>query len=269
LEKKNRPTLQLADAGRFHRHAGDYRYGKGRRRREAPVSAKRVLLLVFGILFILGSILVIVAGGAMVWASQFHKDAEGFYVTDPMELSSGSYAVTSETIEIDNGASKALYWLGMDTIKTEVASNDASKPVFIGIAKSRDVEDYLFDVKHEELTDIDVFPSRFRYKSIPGNAQPQPPGSQGFWLEKSEGTGVQRIEFNLEEGDYTIVAMNADASTGINMDVVFGIKASGLVLALGIIFILIGLVVLAAGITMVVFGAKSPQQPIPPPPLPG
>jgi hypothetical protein len=233
------------------------------------VSAKRVLLLVFGILFVLGSIMAMIAGGAMVWASQFHKDAEGFHVTNSMNMRSGSYAVTSETIEIDRGASEALYWLGMDTIKAVVENNNHSKPVFIGIASSLYVEDYLMNVEHEKVTSIDIFPSKFEYKNIPGDAQPEPPGSQTFWLESSEGTGFQDIRFDLKEGEYTILAMNADASPGVDMEVVFGIKASGLVLAIGIVFIFIGLVVLAAGIIMVIFGARSPQPRIPPPPLPG
>jgi hypothetical protein len=240
-------------------------------KKEEAMSAKRVLLLIFGILFVMGAILALIAGGAMVWASQFHKDAEGFHVTEPMKIKGGSYAVTSQTIEIDEGASEALYWIGMDTVKAEVESNFPSVPVFIGIAKTQEVEDYLFDVEHEEVTNIEVFPSKFKYRIIAGNAQPLPPGSQRFWLERSEGTGSQKIEFKLEEGEYTIVAMNADASAGVDMEVIFGIKASGLVLAIGIIFLFVGLVVMAGGIIMVVFGARSQQQriPPPPPPLPG
>ncbi len=233
------------------------------------MSTKRILLLIFGVIFILASILAMVVGGAMIWASQFHKDAEGFHLTEPMNITSGSYAVTSQAIEIDEGASKALYWLNMDTIKTEVENADPFKTVFIGIAKSRDVAQYLLNVEHEQVTEIKVFPSRFKYESISGNAQPGLPDSQDFWLEKSQGIGLQRIEFSLEEGEYTILAMNADASPGIDLGVVFGIKASGLVLAIGIIFVSIGFIVLLGGILMVVFGARRPQQQIPYPPVPG
>lgn len=233
------------------------------------MNTKKVLLLVFGMLFILGAFLALLAGGAMVWASQFRKDAEGFHVTESMEMKSDSYAITSQAIEIDRGASKALYWLGMDTIKVEVESGMSSLPLFVGIAESQDVRGYLRDVEHEEVTDIEVFPSEFKHRLVAGSAQPQPLGSQRFWLQKAEGTGPQRIEFDLEEGEYTIVAMNADASPGVNVEVIFGIKASGVLLALGIIFILIGLAALAAGLVMVIFGARSRPQRIPPPPLPG
>ena len=79
------------------------------------------------------------------------------------------------------------------------------------------------------------------------------------------------VEFDLEEGEYTIVAMNADGSAGIDMDVTFGIKSSGVILVIGIIFIILSIGLMAGGIIMVVFGVKSPreqQQRIPPPPPP-
>lgn len=74
--------------------------------------------------------------------------------------------------------------------------------------------------------------------------------------------------FELKEGEYAIVVINADASPGVNVELAFGIKASGLLLALGIIFLFIGLAALAAGLFMFVFGARSRPQRIPPPPQP-
>jgi flagellar basal body-associated protein FliL len=235
------------------------------------MSTKRILLLIFGGLLILVSVIAILAGGAMVWASQYHKDSEGFHVTDSMDVRSASYAIISDTIEIDRGASAALDWLGMDTVKVEVENDNSSQAVFIGVADTDDIRDYLDDVEHDEVTDLDVFPSRLRYKTQRGDSEPGLPGTQDFWIETSEGTGAQVVKFDLEEGEYTIVAMNADGSAGIDMDVIFGIRSSGVFLAIGIIFILLGIGLMTGGIIMVVFGAKSPreqQQRIPPPPPP-
>jgi flagellar basal body-associated protein FliL len=235
------------------------------------MSTKSIVLLILGIIFILASVIALLAGGAVVWASQYHKDSEGFHVTDPMDVRSGSYAVISDTIEIDRGASAALDWLGMDIIKVEVENDDSSQPVFIGVADTDDVRDYLDEVEHDEITEIDVFPSRLEYRTRRGDSEPDPPDEQDFWIETSQGTGTQVIGFDLEEGEYTIVAMNADGSAGIDMEVVVGIKSSGLILALGIIFLLVGIGLMAGGVIMVVFGVKSPRkqpQRIPPPPPP-
>ena len=98
------------------------------------MNAGRIVLIIVGIIFILGSLIAMAAGGGVIWASQYRKDDTGFHVTDTMRVKSLSYAVTSDTIEIDRGASRALDWLGMDKVKVEVENDDPSRPVFIGIA---------------------------------------------------------------------------------------------------------------------------------------
>lgn len=228
------------------------------------MSAGRIVLIIFGIILILGALVAIAAGGGVIWASQYHKDSSGFHVTDAMRIKSLTYAVTSDTIEIDRGASEALNWLGMDKIKVEVENEDPSLPVFIGIADSRDVDAYLSAVAHEEITSLEVFNSSFDYERMAGTAQPEPPGEQVFWLEEAEGIGAQEIEFEIEEGEYTILAMNADASEGIEMDAVFGIKSSGVIVLIGVGFLILAVVLLAGGIVMLIFGARSPRPKAPP-----
>ncbi|MEW6555203.1 MAG: hypothetical protein AB1384_13070 [Actinomycetota bacterium] len=228
------------------------------------MSAGRIVLLVFGVLFILVALSGLAAGGGVIWASQYHKDSDGFHTTGAMEIESVTYAVVSDTIEIDRGASEALDWLGMDRIKVEAESNEPGQPIFVGVADARDADVYLSGVKHDEITSLEVFNSRFDLERQPGSTQPEAPGSQGFWLEYSEGTGAQEVVFDLEEGDYTIVAMNPDASQGIDMEAVFGIKSSGIIVLVGVVFLVIALVFLAGGIVMVVFGARSPRPKAPP-----
>ncbi|RJP32462.1 MAG: hypothetical protein C4536_06220 [Actinobacteria bacterium] len=230
------------------------------------MSAGRIVLIILGILFILGSLVGLAAGGGVIWASQYHKDSGGFHVTETMRIKSPTYAVVSDTIEIDRGASEALNWLGMDKVKIEVENDDPLRPVFVGIAEAVDVDTYLSGVKHDEITSVEVFNSSFDYDRRSGTAQPEPPGMQAFWLEEAEGTGVQEIVFDIEEGDYTILAMNADASEGIEMETVFGIKSSGVVVLIGVVFLVVSLVILAGGIVMLVFGVRSPRPKLPPPP---
>lgn len=223
------------------------------------MSAGRIVLIIVGALFVLGALSATAAGGAVVWASQYHKDSEGFHVTDPMRIESASYAAVSDTIEINRGASKALDWLGMDRIKVRVENDDPHRPVFLGIAKSRDVDAFLSDVRHDEIDDVDVFDSSFEYDRKPGSAQPEAPGSQGFWLEQAEGTGAREIVFDLKEGKFAIVAMNADASEGIEMETVFGIKSSGVIVLLGVGLFVLAAILLAGGVVMLVFGARKPR----------
>ncbi|MDD3718043.1 MAG: hypothetical protein PHP28_05195 [Actinomycetota bacterium] len=234
------------------------------------MSAGRIVLIVVGSLFVLGAIVALFAGGGVIWASQYHKDAEGFHATDPMPMRSATYAVISDTIEIDRGASEALNWLGMDRMKLGAENDDPSRPVFIGIADAEDVDAYLSGVEHDEIRRLEVFRSRFDFERRGGSAMPEAPGSRDFWLDKAEGTGEQEIVFDIEEGDYTILVMNADASEGIDVEAVFGVKSSGVVVLIGVAFLVVALALLAGGIVMIVFGARSPRPGVPPaaPPAP-
>ncbi len=228
------------------------------------MSAGRIVLLVFGILFILAALAVMAAGGGVIWASQYHQDSAGFHVTSTMDIMSVTYAVTSDTIEIDRGASEALDWLGMDKIKVLAESRDPGQPIFVGIADARDADAYLSGVKHDELTSLNIFNSSFELERRPGGAQPEAPALQDIWLEYSDGTGSQEVVFDLEEGEYTVVAMNSDASEGVDIEAVFGIKSSGIIVLIGVAFLVVAVILLAGGIIMVVFGARSPRPKVPP-----
>lgn len=234
------------------------------------MSAGRIILIIAGTILILGAIVALLGGGGVIWASQYHKDAGGYHVTDPMRIRSATYAVISDTIEIDRGASEALNWLGMDRIRVKAESDDPSRPIFIGVADTRDVDMYLSGVIHDEIRRLEVFNSSFDFERHHGNVRPEAPGGQEFWLEEAEGAGEQEIILDLDEGDYTVLAMNADASEGIDMEAVFGIKSSGVVVLIGVVFIVIALVLMVGGIIMVVFGARSPRPSVPPtvPPAP-
>ena len=51
-----------------------------------------------------------------------------------------------------------------------------------------------------------------------------PPGDQEFWTLSVTGIGVQEMEWELEEGDVSFVVMNEDASDGLAIDVVAGVR---------------------------------------------
>ena len=89
--------------------------------------------------------------------------------------------------------------------------------------------------------------------------QPELPGDQDFWLEEAGGVGAQEVEFDLAEGEYTILVMNADASEGIEVEAVFGIKSSGVIVLIGVAFLVLAVAALAGGIVMLVFGLRRPR----------
>ena len=81
--------------------------------------------------------------------------------------------------------------------------------MFVGIGADDDVDRYLGDVAHDELTGFDGDDPEFA--SHEGRA-PTPPDDQDFWVAESEGSGEQALTWDAEFGRWTAVVMNADAA---------------------------------------------------------
>ena len=81
------------------------------------MSAGRVVLLVFGIIFLVGAVFLLVAGGGLVWAHAALTDNEGFFATETSRIESDGYAIVSEPVNIDwnikcgvDGAAAPVTW---------------------------------------------------------------------------------------------------------------------------------------------------------------
>ena len=55
-----------------------------------------------------------------------------------------------------------------------------------------------------------------------GNGQVRARRAAGIWAESSHGNGRQSFEWSVDDGDYSIVVMNADGSLGVDADVSAG-----------------------------------------------
>ena len=85
------------------------------------------------------------------------------------------------------------------------------------------------------------------------------PGTQGFWVEASQGTGTQVLEWELERGNWKLVLMNADGSRGIRADIEAGVKI-GILLPIGIGLIMAGLVGLAVTAVLLTVAVRMGQR---------
>jgi hypothetical protein len=217
------------------------------------VSAKRVILLVIGVLIALVGLGMAAAGGTLLWINETQRDDEGFFTTRTERFASGEFAVTSERVDLgfDHGTS----WPGdmgdLAEVRVRATSANPSDAVFVGIGRAADVETYLAGVPHAQVDDIDLDPFRVDYVDRPGLRAPEPPGAQGFWVARAEGPGRQTLRWPLEEGRWILVLMNADATAPVAADLKLGLKLDPLrAAAIGIL--IAGLLVLAIGATLVV-----------------
>ena len=96
--------------------------------------------------------------------------------------------------------------------------------MFVGLARTSDVTDYLRGSSHAIVTDIDYSPFDADYSTRGGNRNPGAPGLETFWAAIAEGDWEQALNWEVEDGDWSIVVMNADGSAGVDTGVSVGAK---------------------------------------------
>jgi len=233
-----------------------------------------VVLLVAGTLLALLGLALVVAGAAVAWFAANDRDDDGFFTSSTFELASDGYALRSE--ELDFGADPDGWEPfgdvdGLATLRLTARRVDGAGEVFLGIARSDDVADYLDGVAHTLVDDIDDDPFEPEYRHRRGGPPPGPPGDQPFWLASAAGPGEQTLEWELESGRFAAVLMNADGSRPVAADVSAGVKISFLVPLLvallvgGSVLLLIGVVMIAVGAARLHRPGAGPGQGAPPP----
>src|SRR3954447_3247351 len=119
--------------------------GRTASRRSRPV------LLVIGILLALVGLPLLLAGLGLGWAMATQRDDDGFFSTPTEQLTTQTVALSSEVVNLGE-AGPDDWWAERDlaTVRLSARSVDASG-VFIGIAPSADVADYLGSASYDEI----------------------------------------------------------------------------------------------------------------------
>jgi hypothetical protein len=140
--------------------------------------------------------------------------------------------------------------------------------LFIGIGPEAAVARYLGSVAHANVQDIDFDPFRVTYLPIAGRAPQGPPTAQSFWAVSASGVGTQTVTWEVREGDWSVVLMNADGSRGVVAEVDLGAKLSFLLwVAIG--SLIGGVLVIAGSSALIVLAARTPSPAPPTPPAAG
>jgi hypothetical protein len=162
--------------------------------------------------------------GALALWGESEKDERGYLSTDSETFASGTHAIATDNLDIDlDGAEELVDSTGLGDIRLDVESQ-SDKPLFVGIARTDQVSSYLADVSHTRVTDIDSDPFKASYSRQAGERSPAAPASERFWAASTQGTGPQTLTWDVEDGDWSIVVMNADGSRGVQADVSAGAK---------------------------------------------
>jgi hypothetical protein len=164
----------------------------------------------------------LIAGGALALWGDALKDDDGYLKTGTERFHAGTRALATENLDVDLGEAD---WLAesddLGKLKLTAESRDG-RPLFVGIARTSDVEDYLAGVPHTTVEDVEVAPFEADYARHTGTRHPVSPEHAGIWAASSQGSGRQAVDWKIEDGDWSVVVMNADGSLGVDADVSAG-----------------------------------------------
>jgi hypothetical protein len=193
-----------------------------------PAGGGRVAAGVLGGLAALLAVFCLVGGGVAVVLDQTQRDSAGYLMTGWKAQSTMTYALVSTSYR---GGTSGDVLVARDMLGTVRVSARSSAPVFIGIARAKDVFGYLGSVNREVGSGVDL--SSSAYTQVAGGRPAVAPGSLSIWAAKAVGSGDLDLTWKPRAGNWRVVLMNADASRGVQAQVRVGAKLPHL-LSIGI-----------------------------------
>jgi hypothetical protein len=188
-----------------------------------PRGAARTLSVIAGAIAGFVAVALLIAGGVALWANA-KKDHDGYISTKTEHFSTSSYAIATDNLEANLDAP---HWIisqdHYGKVRLKVESREG-KPVFVGIAPTRDVQAYLGRTAHETVTDVSYPSFHATYAYHGGRRPPAVPTAEHIWVASAHGKGRQTLTWNVHRGSWSIVVMNADGSRGVDTDVNAGAR---------------------------------------------
>jgi hypothetical protein len=207
----------------------------------------RIAALVIGALLTLFSLALLGAGGTALWADLTQRE-DGYVTTDVHEFSTSGSALATVSTELGSAGVGWLYAPGvLDRVRIRITPVGSGQPLFVGIARSADVDRYLAGVNHTVISEF----WEDKVETVSGGDARSAPGTQDFWVASATGRGPQTVVWDAADGSWTVVVMNADGRPGINVGADLGARFPAIVwVALG--FLIAGMVFLAGGGLLIV-----------------
>ena len=217
-------------------------------------TAGHIAALIVGCLALLPALGMLTGGVAITVAHGVADD--GYFDVTLDRVDSDGVAIAAvdlwETAADDEDWPWVLDWLDPD-IRLEATGARSTDEVFIGIAATDDIEAYLDGAAFDEITSFDN--REPVYAPRPGDVAVDAPTDQTFWVAEASGPGVQQLDWEARNGNWSVVVMNADGSAEVAADVTVGVSSDA-VLPIGIVLIVLGGIGLLGSVALIVVGAR-------------
>jgi hypothetical protein len=222
----------------------------------------RIALVVTGAITALVATALVLGGGLALYG-EVQKNDDGYLTSDTHRYEADTRALATGNVDLDLHDGNWVIEPGdLGKVRLEAESRDG-KPLFVGIARTTDVERYLSGVPHTTVDDVEAGPFESfdaDYTRHAGNRHPVSPEHAGIWAASNQGAGTQTVDWKIEDGDWSVVVMNADGSLGVDADVSAGADIPFLN-ELGWTALGSGSFALAIGIALLVAGLRRPSGP--------
>ena len=210
-------------------------------------SAGRIIAIVIGSVLALVGLGMLLFGAFALVIDQTQRDNDGYLTSGHEQFTTAGVALTSDNIE--------LYDLGdfLGKVLIRGTSGNATKPLFVGIGPTNQVNAYLANVPYSTVTDFSNGNSQVT-NHAPATSRPQLPGQPGqqtFWAAQVTGAGTQTLTWEVQDGSWTAVAMNANGSPNVTVNAQLGVEVPALTgIAIG--FLVAGLVILIGAAFLII-----------------
>ncbi len=182
--------------------------------------AKKIVLIVFGIVILLVGLAVTALGIAGLTVGGRSGSIQSGYHA----VSTPTYAFVSNAQQLRRGQG---FELNSGHATLHVDARNGGEPLFVGVGPAQQVTSYLAGSAYATVTDVNFGPFSLETRQSAGNATPARPADQSFWVAQASGASPS-LTWRIANGQYRLVVMNADASAGVRTDARLGLQIPGL-----------------------------------------
>jgi hypothetical protein len=156
------------------------------------------------------------AGGIATWATNTQRDAAGYLTTHTRSLSTASYAITSDGIDLGSAADVVTPGDVLGTVRVRATSIRPQDSVFIGVAPEAAAAAYLNGVPHAVVSNWAA--GHIDEQAGVGSTRPAAaPADSRIWAAQASGPGAQTLTWRPIAGHWTVVVMNANGAAGVSV----------------------------------------------------
>ncbi|HJQ47478.1 MAG TPA: DUF4389 domain-containing protein [Amycolatopsis sp.] len=199
----------------------------------------RIASVVAGALLALFAMGLLTGGATALWADQNRRDADG-YLSASNTFTTSTYALTTEPSE------PVPFTRTIGDVRFRVTPTNPAQAVFVGVAPSAQVSNYLAGVSYVTVPD----PSSRDQVVHNGTRVAVLPQDSPIWTVAMSGTGTQTLSLPATAGEWTLVVMNPNGAPGLDVRAEVGATAPGLGW-IGTGLVIAGVLVLAGGVVLV------------------